>query len=237
MKRWIILIISLLFLTAGFIILWRFPVRNILDKQHENNEKILELKKEITEIKDQFNLLEPISLLGEEELALSGSNEEIAENQNIQEETISKPKDTISPTNKTEEITTEINPTPTTILKKIGYITNVFKDNSIAKISFDEIIILPKEECEGLEICFKNESKKTITFMLTDTVEIYSYFVNYLVDGEIRKLKKILLPCFLEFFTEDDVKDYTRFNKIPYWITLNNGKITKIEEQNVVGLY
>lgn len=235
MKRWIILIISLLFLTAWFIILWRFPVRNILDKQHENNEKILELKKEIIEIKNQFTLLEPISPLWDEEFSLSWSNEEIGV-EIVEKDTISEVKDTISPTNKTEETTTEIHATPATIVKKIWYIASVFKDNSIAKISFDEIIILPKEQCDW-QICFKNENQRTATFILSDKVEIYSYFVNYLVDWEIRKLKKILLPCFLELFTEDDADDYTRFNKIPYWITLENGKITKIEEQNVVGLY
>lgn len=144
---------------------------------------------------------------------------------------------TTSETAKTTEIIKEETVVSTNITRKIWYINKVYKDGSIAKIIFDEIVILPKEECEWLEICFKNESKKTTTFTISNDVEIYSYFVNYLVSWEIRKTKKLLLPCFLEFFAEDDADDYTRFNKIPYWITLENWKITKIEEQTVMGLY
>jgi len=237
MKKWLVLIVSILFLGAALILLWRFPVRNIINTQHENNEKILELEEKIITIKNQFDLLEPIISLWEEKVNdLSENNEKIDENKNTQEKIVSAPKDTNSTINEVKEITTETNSSTTTIIKKIWYITKVSQENSIAKISFDEIVILPNQDCEW-QICFKNENTKTSTFILSDKVEIYSYFINYLIGGEIRKSKKILLPCFLEFFAEDDADDYTRFNKIPYWITLENGKIIKIDEQNVVGLY
>jgi len=237
MKKWLVLIVSILFLGAALILLWRFPVRNIINTQHENNEKILELEEKIIDIKNQFDLLEPIIYLWEDkEIDLSENNEGIDKDKNTQEKIISESKSTNSTINETEETITEVNSSPTNILKKIWYITSVFKENSIAKISFDEIVILPSQDCEW-QICFKNENTKTTTFVLSDKTEIYSYFINYLIGGEIRKSKKIFLPCFLEFFAEDNADDYTRFNKIPYWITLENGKVTKIEEQTVVGLY
>jgi len=63
MKKWLVLIVSILFLGAALILLWRFPVRNIINTQHENNEKILELEEKIIDIKNQFDLLEPIIYL------------------------------------------------------------------------------------------------------------------------------------------------------------------------------
>lgn len=240
MKRWIILVVSILFLIAWFIILWRFPLKNILNVQNANNEKILELEEKIIEIKDQFDLFKPVVVLEDKEDLLIDENESI-EKTVVEiipkKESVLPDNKTTSETTKTIETTKEDPIVSTNITKKIWYINKVYKDGSIAKILFDEIVILSKEECEWLEICFKNESKKTSTFILSNSVEIYSYFVNYLVSWEIRKTKKLLLPCFLEFFAEDDADDYTRFNKIPYWITLENGKVTKIEEQTVVWLY
>lgn len=237
MKRWIVILISLLFLSAALILLWRFPVRNILNIQKENNQTLLELKEEIGQIKNQFDLLKPIVPLPEEDTVITWENKEIIEEEKANEEIkITTPE--VNKVENIEETQKEINSTPTTnIVKKIWYINKIYKNDSIAKVSFDEIVILPKEQCEWLEICFKNENKRTTTFSLSNDIEIYSYFINYVISWEIRKTKKIFLPCFLEFFAEDDADNYTRFNKIPYWITIENGQITKIEEQNVVGLY
>jgi hypothetical protein len=175
--------------------------------------------------------------LPEEDTVITWENKEIIEEEKANEENkITAPE--VNKVENIEETKKEINSTPTTnIVKKIWYINKIYKNDSIAKISFDEIVILPKEQCEWLEICFKNENKRTTTFSLSNDIEIYSYFINYVISWEIRKTKKIFLPCFLEFFAEDDADNYTRFNKIPYWITIENGQITKIEEQNVVGLY
>ncbi len=214
----------------------------MLNIQKENNQTLLELKKEIGEIKTQFDLLQPIIPLSEDDINLTWDNEESIED-SLSEEIIKKPsteenKTTTPEINKVEETKKETHSAPTkNIIKKIWYITKISQDNSLAKISFDEIIILSKEQCDGLEICFKNENKKVITFALDDGVEIESYFVNYLVSWEIRETKRIYLPCFLEFFAEDNSKEYTWFNKIPYRITIENGQVTKIEEQTVVGLY
>lgn len=197
----------------------------------------MELKEEIGQIKNQFDLLKPIVPLPEEDTVITWENKEIIEEEKANEEIkITTPE--VNKVENIEETQKEINSTPTTnIVKKIWYINKIYKNDSIAKVSFDEIVILPKEQCEWLEICFKNENKRTTTFSLSNDVEIYSYFINYVISWEIRKTKKIFLPCFLEFFAEDDADNYTRFNKIPYWITIENGQITKIEEQNVVGLY
>jgi hypothetical protein len=66
-----VILISLLFLSAALILLWRFPVRNILNIQKENNQTLLELKEEIGQIKNQFDLLKPIVPLPEEDTVIT----------------------------------------------------------------------------------------------------------------------------------------------------------------------
>lgn len=234
MKKWIVIIISLLFLLISFILLFNFSYRKVITTQDTTNEKISKLEKEITSIKNRINLLKTTLLFWEKKENNSTWDNEIIKEKKLLDISIENCHN--SANKDSEEIKTinNVKKSTNSIIKKIWYINKISKNNII---SFNEITILSKEECEWLEICFKDESKSTTTFILYDNVEIYSYFVNYLVNWEKTKIKKVSFDCFLDFFNSDDSKEYTRFNKIPYRITLENEKIIKIEEQDIAWLY
>lgn len=233
MKKWIIIIISLLFLLISFILLFNFSYKKIITTQDTTNKKISKLENEITSIKNRINLLKTNLLFLDKQKNNSTWDNEIITKKPADisiNEVHHSAKENSNEIKKIDNIKKPTN----SIIKKIWYINKTSKNN---RISFNEITILSKEECEWLEICFKDESKSTTTFILYDNVEIYSYFVNYLVNWEKTKIKKISFDCFLDFFNSDDSKEYTRFNKIPYRITLENEKIIKIEEQDIAWLY
>lgn len=210
------LIVALLF--AIFALLFKSLERDDFD-DIKNKENISQINKEKTE----NNLI-----INEDNQDKDSVNNEI-ENEIIDDEIYDKSEDKdIENTHPSPNIKSDSN-----IIKKIWYIIEVNKN----QIVFDEISILPDSECEGMEMCFLNNSKIFNKFSISKDVEIDSYFVNYLTNWNLKQSKKIWLNCFIEFFESDDYTNYTWFDKIPYWISLQNWEVTKIEEQQIKSQY
>lgn len=206
------LIVALLF--AIFALLFKSIERDDFDI--ENKENISQGNKENSE----NNLI-----INEDNQNKEDVNNEI-EDEIIEDEIYDKNEDK-------DDENTHSSPADLNIIKKIWHIVEVNKN----QIVFDEISILPDSECEGMEMCFVNNSKIFNKFSISKDVEIDSYFVNYLTNWNLKQSKKIWLNCFIEFFESDDYTNYTWFDKIPYWISLQNWEVTKIEEQQIKSQY
>jgi len=122
--------------------------------------------------------------------------------------------------------------------KEIGLIKQIYVDqNGNKKLEIDYIQLGGQDECGGGVTCIINENPQLRTFIITNNVEIIMQTLSHTSNGNFENNQSISFDYFKQKFNDttsynDYPYNYSNYLKaIPYWITIENNTITKIEEQ------
>ncbi len=186
-----------------------------------------------TTVDNNSEILEQVSLLQQQIIGLNSEIQELKEQNNKLIEENETIKISLSDQNNTIVDDIQIN-------KEIGLIKQIYVDqNENKKLEIDYIQLGGQNECGGGVACIINENPKLRTYKISNDVEIFMQTLTHTSDGSFNRNQNISFDYFLQKFTDVNQYDeyphnYSRHLKVvPYWITIENNTITKIEEQYI----
>jgi hypothetical protein len=119
---------------------------------------------------------------------------------------------------------------------KLGYVKNVYVENSKRYIDIDYIQWLDYEECEARDIsapdgyCVVNENDSIEEVEVADDVEIRMQTLSYRSDGNYNRREQISFDEFKELFAVDSE---SHLQEVPYNVEIKDNAIVEIIEQYV----
>ena len=126
--------------------------------------------------------------------------------------------------------------TGSTTTKEIWLIKQIYLDaNWNRKLEIDYVQVGWEKECNWWVFCIINENPKLRTFTISKNVEIVMQTFSHDADWSFKMWEKISFDIFKQKFNDTKQYDFYPHNysnhlkAIPFWITIENNVITKIE--------